>query len=118
MEQFMLEKMPKDMGIYCYDGTCESLDSYEIKQLENHGVEVIFYYYEYGSYEGSGHMIALKEGKYAVHDMGHCSCYGPLNHFTYDFHYDSLDAILENATDESNSEYVPLINLAKEKGYK
>lgn len=35
------------------------------------------YYYECGSYEGSGEAFFGGGGKFWVKSLGHCSCYGP-----------------------------------------
>ncbi len=37
------------------------------------------YWYESGSYEGSGEFVALRkeDGKLLIGNLGHCSCYGP-----------------------------------------
>jgi hypothetical protein len=40
----------------------------------------VVYWYEGGSYDGSGEAIYLKEdGQLYSENLGHCSCYGPLD---------------------------------------
>lgn len=117
MKSFMLKEIPKDLGCY-YTGKCKELSEYEIQDLEERGIEAIFYWYETGSYEGSGQMIYHKDGKYGTHDMGHCSCYGPIEHLNLVLQYDSLDAILGAGTKEYAKDYEPLVALARENGYK
>ena len=55
----------------------ESLDDYEIKNIEKLEADWCVYYYKSGSYEGSGFAVWKKYNKFYYHDMGHCSCYGP-----------------------------------------
>jgi len=54
----------------------EELSEWELKQIPN-GVDVFIYDYSSGSYEGSGNALFRKNGKWFLHNMGHCSCYGP-----------------------------------------
>lgn len=41
-------------------------------------IEWIVYHYTSDWYEGSGEAIVKKDNKYYYYDLGHCSCYGPL----------------------------------------
>jgi len=93
-----LEKFPENLNFS--HGEISSIYDDDFKFLENLGIEAAYYWYVCGSYEGSGQMIALKENKWYVHDLGHCSCYGPLEHFTLKNPLNSLDEIKENSSDE------------------
>ncbi len=43
-------------------------------------VEAIWYWYESGSWEGSGDMLVrTKDGLFHHFSLSHCSCYGPLD---------------------------------------
>lgn len=44
------------------------------------GATVILYEYKLWTYEGYGEMLILKDNLWYVHDMSHCSCYGPLDY--------------------------------------
>jgi hypothetical protein len=116
----MLPKVPAGRSYGCYDGEdCGEMSKWELKNLEEHGVEVVFYWYITASYEGSGHLIAInKEGKWCEHNMGHCSCYGPTENFHAEFDVGSLDALAGIGTKEFNEEISELVELAKSKGYK
>jgi hypothetical protein len=39
----------------------------------------VVYYYEQGDYDGNGEAVALKNGVLYVQNLGHCSCYGPMD---------------------------------------
>ena len=59
----------------------DDLDDYELENLD--GIEEAWYFYKSGSYEGSGQMLARVGDLWDIHDMGHCSCYGPLEKFSF-----------------------------------
>jgi len=67
MEPMVLHKVgPDELSDYDWDGI--------------NNVEWAVYAYEIGSWEGSGIMFyKLKDGNYGVENLGHCSCYGPLD---------------------------------------
>jgi hypothetical protein len=55
---------------------CDGTDSSLIPKY----ITKIYYWYESFSYEGHGEMLLQHEnGKWYYHNMGHCSCYGPLD---------------------------------------
>jgi hypothetical protein len=55
------------------------LDNYETDRAKDAGVDVLVYSYQRGSYEGSGAALLRKNGMWAYADLGHRSCYGPLD---------------------------------------
>lgn len=57
----------------------DSLDEYDLEDLDKEAYEYLIYNYEVGYYDGSGAAV-LKDnnGKFILIDLGHCSCYGPL----------------------------------------
>lgn len=64
-----------------YKGGDDVLDTYDLELLPN---DVVSFAYDYqiGDYCGSGFCVALAiDGLVYVHDMSHCSCYGPMTHF-------------------------------------
>lgn len=67
---------------YSY-GELNELVDYELNYLNQFELDEIWYWYAEGYYEGSG-MILMKKGElYDVFNMGHCSCYGPLNNVNF-----------------------------------
>ena len=47
---------------------------------DDEGFVWLVYYYESGYYDGSGEAVALaKDGKLHCFNLGHCSCYGPMD---------------------------------------
>lgn len=55
------------------------LDKYDLEYLDKEAYEYLIYNYELGDYDGSGAAVLKdKNGKFMLIDLGHCSCYGPL----------------------------------------
>ena len=63
--------------------TTDTLQAYEMETLKSLDFDEVWYSYSYGSYEGSGQLIARKGDLYDFHDMGHCSCYGAIDHLIF-----------------------------------
>lgn len=72
-----LNQFPAELD-YKY-GSISELDSYDMEALDKYDADEVWYWYACGSYEGSGQMLIRKGDLYGIHDMGHCSCYGPLD---------------------------------------
>lgn len=60
-----------------YHGETEELSENDLQNVYAINVDAIWYWYVNGGYEGSGQMLILKGEKWALEDLGHCSCYGP-----------------------------------------
>jgi hypothetical protein len=126
MEIFMLPKTPKvyEWGGYRggYNDDCQPFNKYDLENIPREPEpEAIFYWYVTGSYEGSGELIAVKNGKWYMKCLSHCSCYGPMENFASDisdYNKNSLDELLASGTDDWKKGYAPLVELAKSKGYK
>jgi hypothetical protein len=73
-----------------YEGryTPEALDATDLERItEALGEPPMFvvYWYGAGSYEGAGHMLVSLDGmRWQDKDLGHCSCNGPTEGFSYD----------------------------------
>lgn len=70
----------------------EELSDYEMDEFPD-GVSVVVVNYEAGSYDGSGDLVMVKDGKYYLHNCSHCSCNGPTDGMNLLNGYDSLEAI-------------------------
>lgn len=93
----------------------EQLDSDDIKKLEELGFDLVAYWYSRGAYEGQGQILGRKEGHFYHHDMGHCSCYGPVERFDgFEPSFASLDLLLERSSSEQGDNIRPLVNAIKE----
>lgn len=61
----------------------EELDKFDLEnlKLEENQFKWMVYWYEIDMMEGSGEAVALhvETGLLHVEDLGHCSCYGPLD---------------------------------------
>lgn len=91
----------------------------EIDLIVATGAEAAFYWYVAGSYEGSGQLLILKDGKWYIHDCGHCSCYGPTSDiYLTESLSDTLIGLKDKFTEEAWKDIEPLVCLAQENGYK
>jgi len=92
------------------------------EELRMYGVDcdVLFYWYEYYSYSGGGRLLMRDNNKWYLHDMGHCSCYGPLSDANKaPFIADKLSEIKDKCSEEEWTSYVKLlVDCAKKVGYK
>jgi len=79
MKIHRIESIPKG---YEYNEATELAD-YELEYLEKLDIDEIWYWYGTGSYEGSGQILMRKGDMYDLHDMGHCSCYGPTDNVEF-----------------------------------
>jgi len=67
-------------------------EAYGAEELET---DFLIYNHTCESYEGYGMALAQKNGKWYVHDMGHCSCYGPFDEFCFDKPYSTLEETIK-----------------------
>lgn len=123
MKVFKLDKPPKNYSWVDSDSTDElEFDEYFIKHnCDGFSPDAVFYWYASGSYEGSGDLLAVKDGKWYNKDLSHCSCYGPLEDFATnetDYQYSSLQDIKDRCTVECYENIKPLVDLAINNGYK
>ena len=73
----------------------EELGEYDLEYLDKEVYEYLIYNYHYEEYEGSGAAVLKdKNGKFMFIDLGHCSCYGPLEECNPKCIY-SLDEIIK-----------------------
>ena len=57
----------------------DQLKDYDLAYVKEDGYEWLIYWYEEGYYDGSGEAVALrKDGQLVIKNLGHCSCYGPM----------------------------------------
>jgi|SRR6185437_1433981 len=50
----------------------------------NAGADLIIYWYAAGNYEGDGQALIRKDNRWQLEHLAHCSCYGPLESFSWD----------------------------------
>jgi len=104
-------KFPSKLYDSHYD-SCE-LSDYSFEHIKDYNFVECWYYYGSGDCCGAGNFIAQdKEGKYYLTDLGHCSCYGPLNSDGRDFRvFDTLDDMIKACSKEYYSKEIKyLIN--------
>lgn len=117
MKVFNLGKTRKRYSWKDAEETSE-LSEYDINKISKEGFDAVFYWYIEGCYEGSGAMIATKDGKWWFFDISHCSCYGPSENVSIDDNCYDLDKILVLGTKEWSDDYIDLVELAKKEGFK
>lgn len=62
-----------------YNVGIEPLSEYDLERLDGEDYEYFIYNYRDFGYDGDGAAILKDEyGKFMLIDLGHCSCYGPL----------------------------------------
>ena len=121
MEIFTLNKSP---NVYDWEESvaCSNdLDEYDRSHFKEFEPDAMFFWYVSGSYEGSGALIAVKDGRWYDKSLSHCSCYGPFENFANkieDYQHPNLDSLLAAGSEEWKKEYGPLVELAKSNGYK
>jgi hypothetical protein len=91
----------------------DDLDEYDLEHIEKASVERAWFWYLSGCYEGEGMFLYVAAGKWDFHDMGHCSCYGPLENIRDAPRYDSLDDLLSKCTTELQEQLAPCVEQAR-----
>lgn len=94
-------------------GSIAKLDEYDMKELDELGIDEAWYWYATAPYEGSGQILMRKGDKYDIHDMGHCSCYGPLERAVFNGIYSSLAEIQQKCSEEAYKQIAPLVEMAR-----
>jgi hypothetical protein len=90
-------------------GTSEELDDYDLDHLPV-GTKAVWYWYTTAPYEGDGYaLIELMSGEWLMHYMGHCSCYGPLEHISEASRWPSIEAFVAGITDEYRESVRPIL---------
>ena len=91
------------------------LDEYDIEKIPAE-TRVVFYWYVSSDYSGYGYMLFRKhfEHGWHLHDMGHCSCYGPTSEMDEACYWDSLNKLEFESTPELHGEIYDLLHAARE----
>ena len=84
---------------YRYGGEDEELSAWDLEAIPKE-VILIKYWYTAETYEGSGIMILQTADGYYLHDMSHCSCFGPTEHLELTRCYKSIEEMIENCSEE------------------
>lgn len=110
-----LNKLPDGFDSSWYDSLAE-LEEYDLRDLKKQGIDEIWYWYVVGSYEGAGQLLMRKGNDYGIHDMGHCSCYGPVDESCFIAQYKSLTEIESKCSATAWKEIKGLVEMAMEGG--
>lgn len=87
----------------------------DIAKLE---IEEVWYWYEYGHYEGEGWALMLKKGIFYLADLAHCSCNGPTDRISLDTGFTTLSSLLLNCSKQAQEKIEPIVNAARNRGWK
>lgn len=88
------------------------LSNYDLKELVLLDVDEVWYWYATAPYEGSGYMLLRKGNLYDVANIGHCSCYGPVDNIK--FNGKELNIMLKNHLDDEYKKMIKdLVSEAK-----
>lgn len=63
------------------------LSNYECKSIEELEADWFVYSYEIGDWSGNGFAVWKKNDEYYYDNLGHCSCYGPVENIRYEIPY-------------------------------
>ncbi|MBE2180072.1 MAG: hypothetical protein IAE97_06335 [Chthoniobacterales bacterium] len=113
MKLLRYETLPKGHDYY----ESEAFSEWYVERLESSGADLVAYWYGAGSYEGTGHILARKNGQWYHHNCGHCSCYGPVEDGIFNGDGDaSLEALLARCSEELRGYLEPLATLISTNG--
>lgn len=87
------------------------LSPFDLENLAGRGIDEMWYWYGVGSYEGCGWALMRQGDTYDLHDMGHCSCYGALDHL--DLAWQPPEVIRERYSSEALREIADLLKEAR-----
>lgn len=104
-------RLPKDT-MYTH-ADISSLDEHDVEEIRKLDIDAAWYWYVSESYEGAGQLLMRRGDKYDVHNMGHCSCYGPTEHVIFCGRYASLDEIQQCCSTEAYKAIAPLVEMAR-----
>lgn len=105
-----VNSFPKD---YQYPETLNELSEYDIKELENAGIDEAWYWYCTAPYEGSGWIIFKRGDKWGCESMSHCSCHGPVDNIKCHSMKDTLEDMLACCSEDSQKEMSNLVEAIK-----
>lgn len=105
-----LDKFPNGQNSDYYYGELSELSEYELQDLEEKGIDEVWYWYATAPYEGIGQLLLRKGDLYDFHDAGHCSCYGPTEHV--EFRGVPFEQLTEGFTKDRQAEVAILIETA------
>jgi len=101
------------MKIYRVKGSEELSKEFDLDKLKSiPGITIIVYDYHTEPYEGNGEMLLKKNSKWYRVNLGHCSCYGPLDNVdNYLGKQDgkSLKVLLKDVTPELREQLKPIL---------
>ena len=87
------------------------LHEWDFRYLDKLSLDEIWYWYGVGDYEGAGQLLMRKGEKYDLHDMGHCSCYGPVEEVV--FKPQELEDLKTSCSADYTKECKPLFEAAE-----
>lgn len=91
------------------------LSKSELSGVEELGAEYFVYNYQTGDYEGHGWAVwKLPDGKFGYTDLGHCSCYGPVEDLkSIPYTLDEIKLFAEKNYGEYASPVIEIVELVE-----
>lgn len=88
------------------------LNEYDLKHIPRNAICVI-HNYETAPYEGSGWALIKYPEGWDGENLGHCSCYGPMEHYQKATKLLTLGEIAQNMSNEARSQIDPVLIAAR-----
>jgi hypothetical protein len=110
MDIINLNQFPENID-YAY-GQISELDEYDIEDLKHKNIDIAVYWYACGSYEGQGQLLFHSVNGWNLKDLGHCSCYGPIEGIESDVGF-SLDRLYASCSHDVKKEVGILFDRAR-----
>jgi uncharacterized membrane-anchored protein len=96
-----------------YSTDLDELDDYELNILaETYGIDECWYWYATAPYEGSGYILMRRGNQWDFDDLGHCSCYGPMENVHFTSQGNTINEMLDSITKEAQQDILNLVVVA------
>lgn len=80
-------------------------------------IDEVWYWYACSLDDGLGQLLMRHGNKWDIHDMSHCSCYGPVDEAKFSGRYHSLKELQDVCSKELLDGVMPLIRMAQKEGF-
>lgn len=90
----------------------DELEEYALEYIPRNALCII-YNYKADYYEGSGWALIKYPEGWDEHNMGHCSCYGPMEEYRKCPTLLTLDQIAQNMSKEARTQIDPVLIAAR-----
>jgi hypothetical protein len=106
--EMKIHYVPHHVSIYNNEEELGKMDKDCINELN---IDEAWYWYAVSEYEGDGYLLMRKGCLWAIHDMSHCSCFGPTDRIE-ELAWMEKDKLAEKYSEEMLRGIKPLIDVA------